>query len=178
MTRRACVRAVRAGTLRRRGWKRSRRAMLVRTFQVGVLEAVAEDEHEAHDVLDGAEAAGVDEGLLVVLEPAHAGDAIVALEETQVRRIHCERPAKAEAHRNHGETLGGPLERRAPVRDGMPLGSGGARVPAAGVTARPARGRRLDAGRLATSQTTAKQGARQGAILPVLRMRSARRFLV
>jgi hypothetical protein len=70
-----------------------------------------------------------------------------------------------EAHRNHGETLGGPLERRAPVRDGMPLGSGKARVPAAGVTARPARGRRLDAGRLATSQTTAKSGHTQGAIL-------------
>ena len=151
MSWRACERCARAGTLRRREWRRSRRAMLLRTFQVGVLEAVAEDEHEAHDVLDGAEAAGVDIGLLVVLEPAHAGDAIVALEETQVRRIHCERPAKAEAHRNHGENLGGPLERRAPVRDGMPLGSGGTRVSAAGVTARPARGRRVDAGRLATS---------------------------
>lgn len=141
--------------------------MLVRTFQVGVLEAVAEDEHEAHDVLNGAEAAGVDEGLLVVLEPAHAGDAIVALEETQVRRIHCERPVKVEAHRNHGETLGGSLERRAPVRDGMPLGSGKARVPAAGVTARPARGRRLDAGRLATSPDASKTGHTQGTILPV-----------
>ena len=59
MSWRACERCARGGTLRRREWRRSRRAMLVRTFQVGVLEAVAEDEHEAHDVLDGAEAAVV-----------------------------------------------------------------------------------------------------------------------
>ena len=59
-----------------------------RTLQVRVLEQVADAENQAHHVHARAEAGGIDELLLVGLEPSHPCDAILALQRRKVRWIH------------------------------------------------------------------------------------------
>ena len=58
-----------------------------RTLDVPKLHEVADSHNEADHMQDRAEAAGGEVFVLVVLEPPHFRDAILALEEGQVRRV-------------------------------------------------------------------------------------------